>query len=255
MLQNRAMFGLYRDTAALAFRRAVKAWPVAFSLIVYAVIFAAAARLLVPLGIVGGLLLGLVAAACASGYLYLLLQAVRGTPLRFDDFKRGFAALFWDVISVMFALWIIGLLVSLVVRGAGERGDAIAAMVALAMAFFLNPVPELIYLGKSRSFDLLLESSRFVMANPLVWFLPNLLFALVLLAPTGALAVSHPGELLLVFTAVFSPGGLAATFGMLPLWLLPLLLLLVHYAMVFRGLLFEALSSGSARRRAWQSRS
>jgi hypothetical protein len=248
------MLALYRDTAVLAFRRAVKAWPVAFSLIVYAIIFAVAARLLVPLGIVGGLLLGLVAAACASGYLYLLQQAVRGLPLRFDDLKRGFSALFWDVISVMFALWIIGLLVSLIVGGAGERGDAIAAMVALAMAFFLNPVPELIYLGRSRSFELLLESARFVRANPLVWFVPNLLFALALLAPTGALSVAHPGELLLVFTSVFSPGGLAAAFSMLPLWLLPLLLLLVHYAMVFRGLLFEGLSGGSARRRAWQAR-
>ena len=119
---------------------------------------------------------------------------MRGLPLRLEDSAAGFAALFWDVISVMFALWIIGLLVMLLVRGAGDRGDAIAAMVGLAMAFFLNPVPELIYLGRSRSFDLLLESARFVMANPVVWFLPNLVFAFLLLLPTGALAVSQPGR-------------------------------------------------------------
>ncbi len=248
------MLALYRETAVLAFRRAVKAWPVAFSLVIYAIIFAAAARLLGGLGLIGGVLLGLVGAACASGYLYLLLQAVRGLPLRFDDLRRGFSALFWDVISVGFALWIIGLLISLVVQGAGDRGDAIAAMVGLAMAFFLNPVPEMIYLGKSRSFDLLLESCRFVMANPLVWFLPNLIFAVLLLAPTGALVVGHPGELLLLFSAVFSVQGLAQIFGLLPLWLMPLLLLLLHYVMVFRGLLFEGLASGSARRRAWQAR-
>jgi hypothetical protein len=248
------LLGLYRDTAALACKRALKAWPAAFSLIIYAVILAIAARLVGGLGILGGLLLGLVAAACASGYLYLLLQAVRGLPLRWDDLRRGFGALFGDVISVMFSLWIIGLLVMLLVRGAGDKGPAISAMVGLAMAFFLNPVPELIYLGRSRSFDLLLESARFVLANPLAWFLPNLAVAVLLLAPTGALAVGHPGELLLVFSAVFSPGGLFRIFAALPLWVLPLLLLLLHFAMVFRGLLFEALSSGSARRRAWQSR-
>ena len=66
--------------------------------------------------------------------------------------------------------------------------------------------------------------------------------------------VGHPGELLLLFSAVFSPGGLRAIFGLVPIWMWPLLLLLVHYAMVFRGLLFEALTSGSARRRAWQAR-
>ena len=38
------------------------------------------------------------------------------------------------------------------------------------------------------------------------------------------------------------------------LWTLPLFLVLFHYAMVFRGLLFEALASGnSARRAAWIS--
>jgi hypothetical protein len=248
------MFRLYRDTGALAFRRALKAWPAAFSLIVYAVIFAVAARLLGGLGIIGGLLLSLVAAACGSGYLYLLLQAVRGLPLRWEDLRRGFGALFCDVISVMFALWIIGLGVMLLVRGAGPNGPAISAMVGLAMAFFLNPVPELIYLGRSRSFDLLLESARFVLANPIVWFLPNLVFALLFLAPSGALAVGHPGELLLVFSAIFSPGGLARVFAALPFWTFPLLLLLLHYVMVFRGLLFEAITSGSARRREWQAR-
>ena len=248
------MLALYRDTAVLAFKRALKAWPVAFSLILYVAILAMAAKLLSGLGIIGGFMVGLVAAACASSYLHLLLQAVRGLPLRLEDVRRGFSAMFGQVISVMFALWIIGLLVMLLVRGAGPQGDAISAMIGLAMAFFLNPVPELIYLGRSRSFDLLLESARFVMANPVVWFLPNLVFAIILLFPTGALAVNHPGELLLVFSAVFSPGGVIAFFGLLPLWLIPLLLLVVHYAMVFRGLLFEGLASGSARRRAWQAR-
>jgi hypothetical protein len=248
------MFTLYRDTAVLAFKRALKAWPVAFSLILYAAILYVAAGLLGGLGIVGGLLLSLVAAACGSGYLYLLLQAVRGLPVRFDDLRRGFGALFGDVISVMFALWIIGLILSIFVRGSGPNGPAIAAMIGLAMAFFLNPVPEMIYLGRSRSFELLLDSARFVFANPVIWFLPNLLFALILLAPTGALSVGHPGELLLVFSQVFSPAGVAVIFGALPRWTFPLLLLFVHYVMVFRGLLFEALTSGSSRRRAWQAR-
>jgi hypothetical protein len=248
------MFALYRDTAVLAFKRAVAAWPVAFSLIVYAVVFIAAARLVGGLGIVGGFILGLVGAACISGYLYLLSQAVQGMKLRFDDFQRGFGALFWDVISVMFALWIIGFIVGMLVKGAGPNGPAISAMVALAMAFFLNPMPEMIYLAKARSFDLLLQSSRFVLANPVAWFLPNLLFALVLLAPTGSLSVGHPGELLLVFTNVFSPEGVAALFLAFPLWAMPLVLLFVHYVMVFRGLLFQGLSTGGARRRDWQSR-
>jgi hypothetical protein len=254
------MLRLYRETAVLAFKRALKAWPVAFSLIVYAIIFMAAAWLLAPLGLIGGLLLSLVAAACGSGYLYLVLQAVRGLPVRLDDLRRGFSALFGDVISVMFALWIISLFLGVFVQGAGEHGAAILAMIGLAMAFFLNPVPEMIYLGKSRSFALLLDSARFVFANPVAWFLPNLIFALIVLAPTGGLAVSRPGELLLVFSQLFSPAGVAQIFAKFVFWgfprvlLLPLVLLFLHYVMVFRGLLFEGLTSGGSRRRDWQAR-
>ena len=42
------MLALYRDTALLAFGRAIKAWPVAFSLILYAAIFVVAVGLLAP---------------------------------------------------------------------------------------------------------------------------------------------------------------------------------------------------------------
>ncbi len=247
------MLRLYKDTAVLAFQRAVKAWPVAFSVILYALIMLFAMRVASGLGIVGGFLLGLVGAACAAGYLHLLAQAVGGRPVSLEDLKTGFSVLFWDVISVMFALWIIDLLVTVLARGAGPNGEAILAMVAIATAFFLNPVPEFIYQQRSRSFELLLASARFVLANPVAWLLPNLVFVVLVLAPTGGLSVGHPGELLLLFGGVFSAGGIAGLFASVPIWAVPLLLLLFHYAMIFRGLLFEALASGNPRRRAWQA--
>jgi hypothetical protein len=248
------MLALYRQTLALAFRRALRAWPVAFSVLVYAAILYGAALLLMPLGIVGGFLIGFVAAACVSSYLHLLSQAVSGSRVSFADMKQGFAARLWDVVSVLFAFWILSFLVGFVVRAAGPNGPAVAAMVGLAMAFFFNPVPELLYLGQSRSFALLGDAARFVLANPVAWFLPNLVLAAILLAPTGELAVSHPGELLLVFQRIFSQGGVFLLFGQTPLWALPALLLLLHFAMVFRGLLYQELSSGNPRMRAFRAR-
>lgn len=248
------MLELYRRTAALALRRAVKAWPVAFSLALYAVVMSLAMVLLAPLGIVGGILVGLVFAACLSGYLHLLSQAVMGSRLTLDDLHRGFVARFWDVVSVLFAFWIISFVASMVVRGAGPSGAAISAIIGLSMAFFFNVVPELLYLGQSRSFALLADSARFVMKEPLTWFLPNVIFAAVMLAPTGALRVERPAELLLVFTSVFSPRGLVAAATGLPLWAIPLLLLFVHYVMVFRGLLYLELESGNPRQRAFRAR-
>ena len=177
-----------------------------------------------------------------------------GSRVTLEDLHRGFAARFWDVVSVMFAFWILSFVAGMVVRAAGPSGDAMAAVIGLAMAFFFNVVPELLYLGHSRSFTLLADSARFVMKEPLTWFLPNVIFAAVMLAPTGMLRVERPGELLLVFSSVFSPKGLLATAGTLPLWAMPLLLLFLHYVMVFRGLLYLELESGNARQRAFRAR-
>ena len=255
MGQTMRMFALFKETAVLAFKRAAAAWPVALSLVFYALVFVLASRVVAGLGLgmVGGFILGLVAAACVSGYLYFLSQAVAGTKLSLRDLKHGFGALFWDVISVMFAVWVISLAAEILSRGAGPNSMAVAAVVSLAMAFFFNPVPELIYLGSTRSFQLLMTSARFVLANPVAWFLPNLLLAAILLFPTGALSVEHPGYLLVVFSQLFSEGGLLAVFQALPAWAWAPMLLLVHYGMVFRGLLFQALSNYNPRRRQWQA--
>jgi hypothetical protein len=57
-----------------------------------------------------------------------------------------------------------------------------------------------------------------------------------------------------VFSGLFSVQGLVRGFAGVPLWAAPLLLLLLHYGMVFRGLLFMALDSSSARQREWRAR-
>jgi hypothetical protein len=254
------MLRLYMDTAALAARRATRAWPVAFSVVLFALIFGLANATLSRIAggaggaFIAGIAVSLIGAACLSGYLHLLSQAVRGSRLAWSDLRRGFGALFWDVVSVGFALFVINFLVDVVARGAGQRGDALRAVVALSMAFFFNPALEMLYLGRSRSFALLMDAGRFVMAHPLAWLLPNLLFALVLLAPSGLLNVSRPAELLLVFSHVFSIRGIATVFARLPWWGIGVALLFLHFVMVFRGLLFEKLSTYNPRQRAWQDR-
>jgi hypothetical protein len=248
------MLRLYKDTAVLAFRRALRAWPAAFSLLAYAPLIFGAQILFGGMGLAGGLLVGLVAAACASGYLHLLSRAVENRPLTFDNLKEGFGALFWDVVSVSFALWIIGWVVTIIAAPARENAPALEAMAAVAMTFFLNPVPELIYQHHTRSFALLMTSARFMLAHPLVWFLPSVLFVLALLWPTGALQVEDARRLLPVVAGALSPLGLLKVVGSLisiAWWSLPLVLLFVHFAMVFRGLLFQALETDNPRRRAW----
>jgi hypothetical protein len=249
------MLALFRHVTGLALKRAAKSWPLAIGLVLYGLAMMLATVPLMRLGIVGGFLLSFVIAACFSSYLTLLADAVAGVPLRFAMLKSSFGARLWDVVSVMFAFWVISLATDVVVRGAGAKGPAIAAIVGITIAFFFNAVPELLYLGRSRSFELLMESGRFVMANPFAWFAPNLLFGLVLLAPSGALlAIRHPGELVLALQGLASPTTVAAVLLEQRLWAVPLLFFL-HFVMVFRGILFQELRSGSARMRAFRSQS
>lgn len=244
---------LYGQTVVLAVRRGIKAWPVAFSLVLYAAIFYATSILVRPLGPVGGFILGLVLAACLSSYLHLISYAVAGTRIRFDELRGSFGARFWDVISVMFVFWIIRLAVPYLVAPMGTRAPIIVALVGVAMAVFFNPIPEVLYQGGARSFQALVDSAKFISRFGLEWLIPNLIFAAALLAPVGALR-GHPGQVVLTITSILAPDndgmGLLAVFMGAP-WFIQLpMLLFVHWVMMFRGLLWKALSSGGSRQHA-----
>jgi hypothetical protein len=253
------MIRLYGETAVLAVRRGLRAWPVMFSLVLYAAIFMVVGELVGPLGMIGGFILGLVAAACFSSYIHLISQVVAGSKVTFNELRQSFGARFWDVVSVLFAFWVIELAITQVVApAAGPKGPIVVALMGLAMAVFFNPVPELLYQGESRSFQLLMESGRFISRHGLEWLLPNVLFAAALLAPLGML--HGPAGMVVLNMSSLSPNnggmGLYALFARAPLYLQIPMLLFVHFVMVFRGLLFGALVRGGARPRnlhgAWK---
>ena len=251
------MFGvvrLYLGTAALAGRRAVRAWPVAFSLVLYAILVMLSAKLVTPLGRLGGFVVGMVIAACFSSYIHLISLAVKESRLKLSDLRESFGARFWDVVSVLFAFWIIDFVVSGVIApGAGRNADIVVALAGLAMAVLFNPVPELLYQGSTRSFQLLFESGRFISKHGLEWLLPNVLAAVLLMAPLGLLH-GPAGEIVLHVANIMSPKndgmGVYDLFNRAPMYLQLPMLLFVHWLMIFRGLLFGELTSGSSRLRA-----
>lgn len=246
------MFRIYVDVAKKASKYALRAWPVAFSVLLYGALWLLGARFLGG-SLVGGFLLGFLAAACFSSYLTLLDGAVAGKKAAWADLTRGFGAKFWDVISVMFALWLLSLVTGILTGSAGPRADAIGAMVGLCIALFFNAVPEFLYLGSSRSFALLMDSARFMTRNWMAWFFPNVIFALLLLLPLGLVRVQHPGDAVLLFSRVFSLDGPVTLFVTTPWVFKPVLLLFLHFVMVYRGLLFHELVHSNPRLRAFRA--
>ncbi len=254
------MLKLYAWVAAQALRLAVKAWPVALVVVAYAVLMGFAAVLLAPLGVIGGFIIGILEALCISSYLYLLSQAVAGSRITLGDLRRNFASLFFQVIGVLFILWIVGSLVEFLARAATDHAAFISAAYGLAVAVFLNPVPEIIYQGRSpgRTTDVLLASFRFIQSSWTEWFLPNILFGVALLGIAYGGQALNAQTLMTTLPGLFTLQGgyqLAPSLlsGSQHLWLWPVLLAIVHYAMVFRGVLFRELATGSWRVRSFRS--
>ncbi len=247
------MLKLYARLAGKAIRLALRGWPAAVVLPLYATLLQIARGLVAPMGMLGGFLLAIVVAFLASSYLNLVSLAVAGRKIGLGDFRDSFLAYFGDVISVMFATWIIQLVVSVLTRDAGDRGTIIFVLVDLTMVVFFNPIPEMIYLGggRTRSFALLMEAGRFITAHWPEWLAPSVVMAAVLLAPTGLIQHGPLAMRLLAFQSLFSLEGVAMTVNKIPLWLAPFMLIFINWAMVFRGLLFTELTFRVRRPRPW----
>lgn len=230
-----ATLKLYAESLNRAVRVCLRNWAVVFTSWVYLAITLVAGYIVSPLGIIGGMIMALVAAAVAGSYLYLVEMVVRTNRVTLDDFKRSFGVHFWDVVNVMFLLWLIDLAAGIVARASGEA-LAIQVIVGVAVFVLFNAVPELIYQGRVGSVALLAASVKFIQENWIEWFIPNVLFGAVIygtyvLVPVSV-AAFDPVELLVDLLRAF----------------------LIFNMMVFRGYLFEALNSGSRRARMFRSR-
>jgi hypothetical protein len=181
---------------------------------------------LAPLGLVGGLLFMLVESTCWSAMLACTGEVVRHGRVGMDDVRAGFTAYLGDVLNVRFALWLLAL-------GLGMLQILpLTLVVGIAIALFLNAVPELIYLGRYGTADLLTASYRFIGENWIEWF-PATLLMLVVGGGVLGMVMNVPGvlgEVLLVLT-------LAALIGV---------------GLTVRGVLFLELGESGRRARAFK---
>jgi len=195
--------------------------------LLYQVLFGIVATVALPLGLVGGLLLQLVVAACASSWLAIVEQVVRGGRPKLADLPASFGTYLGDVLTVTFLLWVLELAASLVL----PDGSFLRILLRLAIIVFFNAVPELIYLGHHGAAELLVESYRFVGENWVEWFPANVVLGLALAAVVLVVPAGPSGMVLGVAIAV---------------WL--------FYAMIARGLLFQELSTSTRRSREFRRR-
>jgi hypothetical protein len=184
-------------------------------------------------GVVAGVLGVLLESACWSALLACTGEVIRTHRLVLNDVRAGFVAYLGDVVNVRFVVWIITFV------AAGLPGP-IGVMIGLATLTFFNAVPELIYLGRYGTADLLAASYRFIGERWIEWFPMNaLLLGLLIAAATLVVApiVGAAGQL---------PSGLTLGLGVV------VTAILLAFAMLVRGLLFLELTQSSRRARAFR---
>lgn len=222
-----------------AFQRALEAvqknWVVSFAPLAYGAALSMVAPLVLPLGIIGGLLLALAIQACLSSGLYLIQNIIQMGRTNFDDFVKGFSVYFWELVRIAFIVWI-PLRVTWLVLSGVPNGALIYAFIEIALYVFLNPVPEFIYQTRASGLELLSASYNFIAENWIEWFVPNIVLtmaAYALLHLLGALTAGLPA-----FLQFFL---IAFVFG-----------LCLTYIMVFRGFLFAELNGTNRRSRIYR---
>jgi len=231
----RVTIWLYAQALERAWQAVRKNLIVGFAPLAYGLALSLVGLLVLPFGIVGGLVLGLATQACISSGLHLIKNIVDTGRADWDDFVRGFTVYIWELITISFILWIPMRLAAMALA-AVPNGGLIYLCIQIALYILLNPVPEFIYQTRVTGLELLSASYNFIVENWAEWLIPNVLLALagyVLLEAWGSLLFGLP-RFVQLFLYAFAVGiGLTII-------------------MAFRGFLFVELHGTTRRSRIYR---
>ena len=224
---------------AMALRRSWeslrKNWVVSLAPWAYAALLSIVAFVVAPLGIIGGLVLGVATQACISSGLYLIKNIVESGRADIKDFTNGFTVYLWELLGIAFMIWI-PMRVLAMALASSPNGGLIFALVQIVLYILLNPLPELVYQTRSSGVALISESYNFIVENWLEWFLPNIVLTVagyLILQVFAAITTGLPGVVQVFITAV----GIG---------------LYLSYFMIVRGFLFAELYGSTRRSRAYR---
>ena len=264
-----AAFGLYRQALRKTWLSLLRGWMTIVAVIAFLFLLLLAQQIATPLGMAGGFLLGAVNALLVGMTLSLIEQGVSyARTITIRDVFDSFGHYFWDVIGVLFVLWIPLMALDLGTQQ-NPNGPLISYAVMLLIFILLNPAPEIIYqVPHDSPLDIFKRAYDFVLENWIEWFLPMALLLLPLVAAPDGLKsfflLSHrvgrgaglDFSQILIFPFMIL-GSWLASLGVDPGLAQYLILIftppLAVSILLFRGHLFALLSRSSHRQRQFAS--
>jgi uncharacterized integral membrane protein len=194
--------------------------------------------------ILAGIVITLVMSALFSNYLYLIENIISYGKITLDDFKKGFQVYIWKIYGIMVVIWFInygaGLFLSPILKL--RIGFITLWMLLYWVAFILlNCLPEVIYQKHYDLKEMFQYSFSFVKENWIDWFVPNIFLGILFYFVMGkTLTISY---LMGSFSFSLSIKRIVSYF---------LGQLLLSFIMIYRGLLFDLLSSTTRRKRMFK---
>jgi len=248
-----ATLHLYQQAAKETWEKVSRAWWISLLPFLYGVLFFLTAALVAPFGLIGGFILGLVLALCTSSYLYFIAGAVNGSRMSPSELIESWRPCLGAVITIMFFLTIVHFALDFLIPPGAAGAHELRWLINLALLIILNPIPEVIYQGRSDGLEMLQESVDFLRNSGVEWFLPLVALALfsVYLFPVPILMM--PLQIGRLTFPTLAGGGLLSVSSVGLLWAI-LSAFILFVLMVFRGLLFRSLANSTRRQRVFRSR-
>jgi hypothetical protein len=222
-------------------------WRIILVGIVYVILSGVMWRVAANAWILGGIITALFQGAIISNYLYLIENIIKYEKFTLDDFKNGFTIYLRKIYILLIIFWFVRYGFSLFLRPVFyTRVGPVTLwfLVQLAALILLNPLPEVIYQKHYDPSYTLSYSFEFIKENWLEWFIPN-----------GFIL----GIIYLIYFLInnfinFTPMAMAnSNFIVFTLfrYLIYIVVyqLILSFAMIYRGHLFNILSTSTRRKR------
>lgn len=196
------------------------------------------------LSMLAGIIVAIVTSSLISNYFYLLYNVIKYNKFTFQDFKDGFGYFLWKVYGIFFIAWLVSFLLG------GLRGilsssvSRLNAIINILILVIFNPLPEIIYQKSLSPWESIVYSFEFMKENWANWLLPNVIFFFIMYKFTG-------NALTDIFTTHLNYNLDISILGLLKYLLGQVLF---SFIMIYRGFLFEILSTSTRRKRFYMKK-
>lgn len=234
------LFFTNKKIAMNAFKALINNWLIIFTGLFYSIMTIVLYTIVPAFGILGGLLLIIATSALISNYLHLLNRIVRTGKFSFHDFKDGFTVYLRKVWTISFFGYVASLGLSYFVFPILSRTPILIMAISYIAFIVFNALPEVIYQKYYDPWESITYAVEFIKENLLDWIIPNIILIGGMYIFTGDLLTNIFNYYISIVRIFTSPLGIFA-YLLGQLWF--------SYMMIYRGFLFELLSTSTRRKR------